>query len=498
MDSTFTTDSDPAMKVEAEPGLFYDLDDREHSPIITNTHPIVKIEPDTEPEDDEFGNDMSFATTAYADQVVKAEPEPDSDEHGPDGFRDSPMAVVADPVVKTEPEADFTEFGQQTHQASPPPDNALVIRLDRPQTVRVLNMGHTKDKKLLRMKEQGRSILTLCRLCLAEKYVTHGEEIAKRIADAELYLDWLETSLEMTPHIRFVTKLDLVLQSLMDPKHNIPAYLVNKAQNLYTRYTAENWGQDLVVDDDAETPNTTSIVVASAPGGATVGLVELPAPNDPIFGEGGVMYGIIVDNGGNGRSRNYRLRADIPRRSAKVYGHNGIAMGTWFPLQINALFWGAHGSRMGGIAGSVTTGAWSIVVASAYDDLDSDLGDTLYYSGSNSHTNDNPLEAAPPSAGTRALHASIATGLPVRVLRSGGTGSSGRPRNHNRFLPSCGLRYDGLYQVILFRQRTNKKHGLYDQFKLVRMEGQTPLEELQRNSPTADEVRALNRLRGKS
>ncbi|KAI2639411.1 hypothetical protein GGS21DRAFT_538135 [Xylaria nigripes] len=317
----------------------------------------------------------------------------------------------------------------------------------------------------------------------------------KRFADAALYLDWLDTTMEMTPNIKFVTKVDMVLRDLANTE-NIPAELANRARELYDRYEAENWGEDTVIDEDPETPTVGTITPTgvSTNGGDTIGVIELPAANDPIFGQHGIMYGIIVDTSGKGKT--YRLRADIPRKPTKIYGHNGLTVGAWFPFQINALFWGAHGARMGGIAGSVTTGAWSIVVASAYDDLDSDHGDTLYYSGSNSHTNENPNASAPASTGTKALHASIATRNPVRVLRSGGAG--GNARNRNPYLPSCGLRYDGLYRVTLFRQRTNQKRGLYDQFRLERLSDQTPLAVLQRTSPTMDEVIALNRLRGKA
>jgi hypothetical protein len=205
-----------------------------------------------------------------------------------------------------------------------------------------------------------------------------------------------------------------------------------------------------------------------------------------------MMYGIVLDT--SGKRRDYRLRSDIPRRSPKVYGHNGLTLGAWFPFQICALFWGAHGARMGGIAGNLTTGAWSIVVSSTYEDLDTDHGDIIYYSGSNSHSNTDPTRAADASRATRVLHASIASQRAVRVLRS--AGSSGG-RRQNSYLPSCGLRYDGLYRVALFRQRINGNGGLYDQFKLERILGQTPLAELRRISPTTEQIFTYERLRGK-
>ncbi|KAI0874544.1 hypothetical protein GGS24DRAFT_489943 [Hypoxylon argillaceum] len=308
----------------------------------------------------------------------------------------------------------------------------------------------------------------------------------RRFEDARLYLDWLDTNVDMTPHINSTTGVKKILEELIDPKNKVPGELVNQAKEMLNKYEADNWGQDNIAEEEV----TPQAAVNEATG---IQEIQLPPDNDPIFGVGGIMYGIVVDT--SGRRKDYRLRADIPRKSAKVYGHNDIALGTWFPLQINALFWGAHGARMGGIAGSVLTGAWSIVVASTYEDLDTDNGEILYYSGSNSHENTNPRQPAPASQGTKALLASINTRNPVRVLRSGGASST---RNQNPHLPVCGLRYDGLYRVIHSRRRTNKNGGLYDQFKLERLPGQTPLAELERTSPTTQQVFAHDSLRRKN
>lgn len=89
-----------------------------------------------------------------------------------------------------------------------------------------------------------------------------------------------------------------------------------------------------------------------------------------------------------------------------------------------------------------------------YDDLDQDHGDILFYSGSNSHENKDPNVPAPSTAGTKALKISRITRKPVRVLRSGGTYNS---KKSNRFSPSCGIRYDGLYQVVDELLPKNKK-----------------------------------------
>ena len=76
-----------------------------------------------------------------------------------------------------------------------------------------------------------------------------------------------------------------------------------------------------------------------------------------------VMRGIIIVEGGR---RGYKLDQDArpPPRNCDVVGHNGLTVGQWWPRRICALRDGAHGSSMGGIAGSANTGAYSIVVSS--------------------------------------------------------------------------------------------------------------------------------------
>jgi hypothetical protein len=90
-------------------------------------------------------------------------------------------------------------------------------------------------------------------------------------------------------------------------------------------------------------------------------------------------------------------------------------------MQIVALFRGAHGSKIGGISGNAATGAYSVVTSGgAYEELDEDRGNTLYYSGSRSHDNTDPKKPFPSSPGTLALKASQRTHNPVRVLRAAG------------------------------------------------------------------------------
>ena len=125
------------------------------------------------------------------------------------------------------------------------------------------------------------------------------------------------------------------------------------------------------------------------------------------------------------------------------------------------MFHGAHGASQAGISADPHKGAYSIVVSGEYEDLDTDKGDVLYYSGSGSHANTNPRQTPASTSGTQALHASLASGNPVRVLRS----HSG----NGYHAPSKVLRYDGLYRLVDVRTPRNMNGGLYEQFKLERI-----------------------------
>lgn len=177
-----------------------------------------------------------------------------------------------------------------------------------------------------------------------------------------------------------------------------------------------------------------------------------PPPDHPIYGTQGIMHGIVLGRRVDGLIK-YSLDDRVQRRSPNVHGHNGIAVGSWFANQLVALQRGAHGSRMGGIGGTIAEGAFSIVVSSGYGKLNDDRGDIIYYSTPRGADNTNKYRPAKPTRSTRLLMTSLENGHPVRVLRS--SGFRGNP-----LLPSCGLRYDGLYRVIRVRDVANR-HGEY-------------------------------------
>ena len=118
-----------------------------------------------------------------------------------------------------------------------------------------------------------------------------------------------------------------------------------------------------------------------------------------------------------------------------------------------------------------------------YSGLDQDLGDTLYYSGSNSHSNEDP-KTPHVSFATKAMRISCARQQPVRVIRSS--------RKNGIFAPCKGLRYDGLYTIEAEAIERNAKGGAYVRFTLVRCPGQ---EDIDKSRPNGQEWEAYDLLK---
>jgi hypothetical protein len=163
------------------------------------------------------------------------------------------------------------------------------------------------------------------------------------------------------------------------------------------------------------------------------------------------------------------------QRPYNVFGHNGLKVGAWWPMQICALRDGAHGSLMGGIAGKRDLGAYSIILSGGGGYNDRDLGDIVHYTGSGKPGADQHLTTA-----NQALTTSWLTQLPVRVLRSS--------KSDSDYAPSRGLRYDGLYRVIEQGQEPDRDGFLVYRFKLTRLLGQDPI---RRDVPTQDDLNTL-------
>jgi len=239
------------------------------------------------------------------------------------------------------------------------------------------------------------------------------------------------------------------------PEFHFEGRTRERAQQLYERWEAQNWGKGEVVEEstddetltggsDETTPDAKRRRSSSGAQGSGTMIVptkiRAPPASHSIFGEHGIMHGVVLKT--SSRRKDYILDSRYQKRDAKVFGHNGLDVGQWWPMQIVALFNGAHGSKIAGISGNAETGAYSVVTSGgAYEELDEDRGDTMYYSGPRSHVNTDPKKPFPSTNATNALKTSQRTGRPVRVLRAAGAGGS---KSGSKWRPTVGIRYDGL------------------------------------------------------
>ncbi|CAK4033016.1 E3 ubiquitin- ligase ORTHRUS 1 [Lecanosticta acicola] len=340
------------------------------------------------------------------------------------------------------------------------------------------------------------------------------EPIKSLVARLDALLAWLDTDAEMTHTLIERSKIDEGLKLIFSGPNSVhfaPEHM-KKAKKLHDKWEASNQGGTARTQppvgsprcngghssqsgpengktrkrDESDREPEESRLARKPRVNETPDNIKRPPTNHSIWGVDGIMHGIALKRNGGKKSKVLNPDYMHEKRDAKVYGHNGLEVGRWFPLQLCALFHGAHGSSQAGIVGDPDQGAYSIVVAGQYDDLDTDNGDTLYYSGSGSHENTDPRRPAEATIGTRSLHASIERGNPVRVLRSH-SGTS-------RWAPSRGLRYDGLYNVVGVRTPRNAKGGKYEQFRLERIEeGQIPLLDC-RKRPDGKDLRDLDHI----
>lgn len=195
--------------------------------------------------------------------------------------------------------------------------------------------------------------------------------------------------------------------------------------------------------------------------------------NHPIFGDPGIMQGILIK--ADAKRKSHYVRADYPKRNSNIIGENGLLVGDWWPFQICALRDGAHGSLMSGIAGTWKTCAYSIVISGKYADLDIDRGNVIQYSDSKAKENTNPKRPIV-SGSTEAMRRSHRLREPLRVLRSA--------KLDSKWAPSAGLRYDGLYIITDIETRHNTLGGAYYSSRLERQQGQQPIDLFR---PTMDE-----------
>lgn len=296
----------------------------------------------------------------------------------------------------------------------------------------------------------------------------------------EEFFGLLQT-VDMTPELKDATLMDEGMEMVLDTaKHEFPDHFVELARNLHTLWMAQDWGARVEDDEEEEEEEVAESEDDGSQRTPSAGIRPLPMPpsaDHPIYGANGIMRGILQIRTGR---TSYRLDRSFPRRTATVFGHNNIAVGSWWPRQIAALRDGMHGRRVGGISGKDEEGAYSVVISRLYEDTDADRGDEVFYSGPNSHTNTD-RDAPPDNKGTDHLRTSLESGRPVRVIRSG------TRRRANS--PSVGLRYDGLYTVVDCSEATNGRGGLYLRFRMQRCPGQDPID---LSRPTPEEVQSFN------
>ncbi|GAM83114.1 hypothetical protein ANO11243_011000 [Dothideomycetidae sp. 11243] len=149
------------------------------------------------------------------------------------------------------------------------------------------------------------------------------------------------------------------------------------------------------------------------------------------------------------------------KRSASVSGANNLVNGQWFPSQLCLVRDGAHGSSMGGIAGRMGEGAWSVVLSAGMSENgdrypDHDNGEEVLYCGTDG-------KEGKISENTQRMIETFELGNPLRLIRSSTCA-------HSAYRPKEGFRYDGLYEVTKF-DIIDKQKMRY-RFTLVRTPGQ--------------------------
>lgn len=109
------------------------------------------------------------------------------------------------------------------------------------------------------------------------------------------------------------------------------------------KWESENWGANEVGEDDVE-PEVKEDDTDSSEGPAPkrrrkstakpgddadagVTTLRLPPLDHPIFGKEGIMHGVAIKKS---KRKTEVLDPRFSRKPSKLYGNNGLAVGTWF------------------------------------------------------------------------------------------------------------------------------------------------------------------------
>lgn len=115
---------------------------------------------------------------------------------------------------------------------------------------------------------------------------------------------------------------------------------------LTVKFEKQNWG---VVQKakkrsmDNKEDNTTPLKTKKSKAGPLdKSKLKPPSVNHPIYGQDGIMKGILWYE--TGATSATCLDPQYQTKNAREFGNNGLQVGTWFARQLAALRDGAHGS----------------------------------------------------------------------------------------------------------------------------------------------------------
>lgn len=184
-----------------------------------------------------------------------------------------------------------------------------------------------------------------------------------------------EYDFEISPKLRDEAAIDTYLKLMFDDERfHFPQEIQNRAKALYEAYEACNWTSAIELNendsegfdiDDISAARLNKAIPSAVPYGNVT--IKQPPHNDPVWGLNGIMHGVLPRFG---KIKTVALDRRFEKRSANVFGHNGLQPGDWFPNQMVTLFHGGHGARQGGICGKNGVGAYSVVVSGQYKDVD--------------------------------------------------------------------------------------------------------------------------------
>ena len=142
---------------------------------------------------------------------------------------------------------------------------------------------------------------------------------------------------------------------IFNPIYKFPPQYSRVAEYIYEKLEAERWGADEVEAEDAEEEdapvasgsNETASTTTNAERKRSGPLrdSDFPADNDPIYGMNGIMHHILRIQGP--KTASYQISPGFKSKNAKVFGHNGLAVGDCWPNQMALLRDGAHGQLSG-------------------------------------------------------------------------------------------------------------------------------------------------------